>query len=175
MLDLKIKERIAFTNIGNDEKLDLKKILENIKELNRETIEVNSSKTKFDFFKETKIKQTTKTLVNLIENLNLNCEEYDFLNKDYQIPLGPIRFIRGSNLKRLIRLRNIVKTKIDKEEEFLKIHDINSFKDKKLKDDFMYHMTLKQERRPNLIKLKFNKTTNKKYLTMNAKYFGVKV
>jgi hypothetical protein len=83
--------------------------------------------------------------------------------------------INLKNLRRVVRVRNILKSKKDPDNDFLGINNIGKFKEDKRQNDNELIMTLQNLGPPSFIKTRFKKDTIEKYKIVNGKYFGCMV
>jgi hypothetical protein len=83
------------------------------------------------------------------------------INKNY--------FSHG-NLKRIIKLRNILKYKV--EDENLAVLDINKFKAQTKENEKQAILALQSLGPPSFIKKKFKSSTYEKFKMLSGKYFG---
>jgi hypothetical protein len=74
------------------------------------------------------------------------------------------------NLKRIIKLRNILKYKV--EDENLAIFDIQKFKDQTKDNEKEAIIALQSLGPPSFVKLKFKSSTYDKFKRLSGKYFG---
>jgi len=83
--------------------------------------------------------------------------------------------VNKKNLNRVIRVRNIVKYKTDKQNDHLGMDNINKFKEERRANDNEMLITLKKLGAPSFIKTKFKKETIYRYKVVNGNYFGCAV
>jgi hypothetical protein len=89
--------------------------------------------------------------------------------------LGSMKIKNGvhlTNLARLIRVRNIVKNKFDKDNDFLGLDDPKRFKETKNKTDFELTCAMKNMGPPNFLKTKFQISTIEKCKNVDGLFFG---
>lgn len=79
--------------------------------------------------------------------------------------------IHEDNLKRLIRVRNILTKRRDKDNDFLGVEDIGAFKEEHRKNNMLVSQTIVKIGPPSFIKTKFKLATAGKMSDGN--YFGL--
>lgn len=131
--------------------------------------EYHKNKTRAENKIKEKIKNNSEKLADMI--LDIDCSEYESIDSDDNQMVK--RNVYKNNLKRIIRVRNIMKKRLDNENDFLGIEDIMKFKklNREGEDDVI--RALKKFGPPTFLKTKFKKETMEKYKIVNGKYFGV--
>lgn len=119
-----------------------------------------------------RVKENSKKVGDMIENISN--DEYEDVNAEDK-PLKSSNPVNIKNLERVIRVRNIIRKKIDLENDFLGIQDITKFKENRRENDNELMMTLKSLGPPSFLKTRFRNKTIEKYKIVNGKYFGCMV
>ena len=112
-----------------------------------------------------KIRQNAKNITDAIEKIDISYEE-----------IKPVNRMSGNsyslkNLKRVIKLRNIIKNKKDIEEDNVVVNDVQKFKEETHKSQGMIILALQSLGPPAFVKTRFNSTTIQKYKMMSGIYF----
>jgi hypothetical protein len=81
-------------------------------------------------------------------------------------------FVNHNNLKRIIRVRNIMKHKKDFHSDNIQINNLEKFKDEKRKDERELVLALDVLGPPSFIKTRFFSTTINKYRMLCGKFFS---
>ena len=103
---------------------------------------------------------------------NISNSSYEEINEKEEMLRA---MVNRKNLDRVIRVRNIVKKKIDFKNDHLGFGDIDKFKEQGRENDNQLILTLKSLGPPSFLKTRFKNTTIEKYKVVNGKYFGCKV
>ncbi len=114
------------------------------------------------------MQERSKKIGEMLENISNNSYETIEL-RDKEIVSS---VINTKNLERIIRVRNILKKKMDSDDDFLGVQDVGKFKEQRRENDNELMMTLKSLGPPSFLKTKFRYKTIEKYKIVNGKYFG---
>lgn len=125
----------------------------------------------FENRQKNKIKANSRKMVELLENIS-DPEYEDITNPDCR---NPIKLIHDNNLKRVIRVRNIIKHRDDLQDDSFGMKNMNRFKDTKRKFDSEVAKTLSNLGPPSFLKTKFKNSTIESYKIAHGKYFGCSV
>jgi hypothetical protein len=115
-----------------------------------------------------RIKQKSLNLIKMIEDIS--DDEYEDVN-DTEVKLSK-NLINKNNLNRIIRVRNIMKNKIDDRNDNLGMANIDKFKEERRVNDNELMKTLNKLGPPSFLKTRFKKETIDRYKMVNGKFFG---
>jgi hypothetical protein len=152
---LELSKNNSYENINNFDFVGLKQ-------------EYNATKKRHEERIVTLIKENSKKLACMMDNISNS--EYS----DGDSEIKKIKPLLRKNLQRVIRVRNILKKRVDKCSDFIAVDNINKFKSEKFENDEIVGKTLAKMNPPSFVKTKFRNKTNEKYKAVDGRYFGIK-